>query len=93
MFFLIKQFFDELFRPKLKCDRVGHNINLTPHVIRKRSKWPTVVHDYYCNIPECSRCGHMEDPVNLSLKDGWHACEMADYKWTIMDANGYLIID
>lgn len=86
------RFIKELFRPSLKCARVGHNV--IKDVVRVRirsSSWREVVADYSATIERCKRCGHKEPPVVGEKITGYTGCEMPSEMWDELDKNGYLI--
>ena len=55
---MIIRFLREIFKPRLKCLRLGHKRGTYRYKIRKFSfNWGEVCADYDCLRDECLRCG------------------------------------
>lgn len=89
----MKIFIQEFFNPKLKCERIGHELKTVNIEIRKRSsEWREVVADYNATQNRCKRCGYVDEPLIKDKIDGYAGCNMASYLWKEMDSKGYIII-
>lgn len=89
----IKRFFRELWRPSLKCERIGHKNKTWSIKIRKRGGgYRAVASDYTASVEACGRCGHRSEPRDLELLESWTGCQMPTAMWDKMDEQGYVQI-
>jgi len=89
----MRRFFRELFKPALKCKRVGHKITVEYLKIRKEGSFGCAVEDFNAKRKICGRCGKViKKPYNLTVLDFYTSCSMPDYMWDEMRENGYLIL-
>lgn len=86
------RWFDELFNPKLKCERLGHNMqNIATRVYLYPSKSYRGVADEAIEIvPTCSRCGHTE-AMTIKTERTLNGLTMNGDRWDALERDGRLV--
>lgn len=88
----MKRFFIELFRPYLKCVRVGHKIKKRKVAIRFRDPQKHyILVEHEAVLSHCSRCSGEH---NLDLGKyicGFNSVSMPDEIWDILRKQEYII--
>lgn len=82
----------ELFNPKLKCLRLGHNTEKRNVTLIKRSPdWRETVADYKAEVETCARCGKT---ISVEIKEkiqGYNSATFSQSIWDEIDLIGYHI--
>ena len=83
----------EIFKPQVKCARVGHKTKTITRKIRRCGKGlRDVVTDYYAEFDKCSRCGNLSEPRNEEYYESYQSCSMPKDMWDKMRESGFIII-
>ena len=82
----------ELFRPKRKCERLGH---LPYEQRRKGYAWPgkeyrSVADEVVQKRTRCARCHDILEDWEEVQRDGIQSLSMEEGRWDILKEDGYL---
>lgn len=78
--------FKELFNPKLKCERIGHN----PKEVNRKIR--TGMNDYQQVAIVCRRCREMVKEISREHLMTWTSVSMPTDLWDEIRDKGYIVV-
>jgi len=84
----------ELFKPEIKCERIGHNYKNRHRTIMKKGGGfigNMICSKYSADIPTCKSCGHELSPINEEYIEGYTSVSMSSCYWDEIRKKGYRI--
>ena len=87
------RFIKELFSPKLKCERLGHNVKSRhcKKVLVESREFREVAAEFEAEIKKCKRCGETMEVIKGKKITSLQGLSMPNSDWDILRDQGYLI--